>query len=125
VPDDVLISWAQTSPNGFFPRLAAIIIPFRKANNSDALEWTPLAMSILELSPDRIAVLNNLGSRIYPRTWSGSLADILEGRRMLFQVLMSYSDPAVTAWARARDEAFVREIEGERLRDRRVDARFE
>jgi hypothetical protein len=38
---------------------------------------------------------------------------------------MSHSDPAVMTWARERDEALGREIEGERMRDRRVDSRFE
>jgi hypothetical protein len=103
----------------------SIIVPFRKASNLDVLEWIPLALRIIELSPDRVAVLDELGRRIYPHVWSGSLAEILEGRRALFQTLMSHPDATVVAWARARGESLVREIEGERLRDRRVDIRFE
>lgn len=125
VPDDVLISWAQSKPSEYFPRLAAIITPFRQANSLAALEWTPLAMQILALAPDRPAVLAAFSRNLYPHSWSGSLAELLEGRRVLLQALMSYSDPAVEAWARVRDEALVREIESERLRDRRADARFE
>ena len=123
----MLISWAQTSPSKYFPKLAAIIKPFMKANESDSLEWTSLSMQLLELAPDRVSVLRAFGRHFYPRSWSGSLAEIFERCRQLLQVLVSYPDPIVVEWAKARDESLVREIEHERSQERRqgVDARFE
>jgi hypothetical protein len=61
VPSDVLIAWGKPVQRKL-SKLAAIISPFKKSSERKSLEWTPLAMHIIELAPDRQSALNALES---------------------------------------------------------------
>lgn len=128
-PPDSLIAWAQIDPSIRFPRLASAITVFKESATQETTSWTPIALKILDLSPDRIAVLTEFRSQFQPTTWSGSLANILESRRVLLRELMSYSDPTVALWARKQDIELGQWVQKERqqesLRDRRTDQSFE
>ena len=127
VSPESLIVWAQIDPPARFPQLAAAIIPFMNGETQGTTVWTPTALQILNLSPDRIAVLTAFRSQFMPG-WNGSLANILESRRGPLQALMSNSDPKVVAWARDQDAELVRLAERERqkgLREQRIDQSFE
>lgn len=129
VSPESLIAWAQIDPPARFPQLAAAIIPFMNGETKGTTVWTPTALQILNLSPDRIAVLTRFRSQFMPNGWSGSLANILESRRLLLRALLSYSDPAVVSWARGQDAELGRWAERERLqeglREQRIDQSFE
>jgi len=125
VPAESLIAWAQLDPQVRFPRLASAITPFTKSGDKTDLAWTPIALRVLDSAPDRAAVLAAFSSHFQPSSWSGSLADILEGRRVLPRMFLSDSDPRVVAWAAEQDAELGRQAELERRRERRTDERFE
>jgi hypothetical protein len=122
---DVLIAWAQVDPPKRFPKLAKVVNAIKKVAGSGALVWTDVALKMLDLAPDRLAVLIELGSNLRPHGWRGSLADTIESRRALPQAFFGDSDPRVVAWARERDAEMAHWAEKERVDERRTDESFE
>ena len=122
IPRPTLIAWAQISPEMRFPRLASAIPLFAGPEST----WASLAMEVLNQAPDRAAILAELHLlRFYPRSCSGSLADILERRRALPRALLGHSDPLVVTWAKKMDAELGRAAEQERGRERQTDESFE
>lgn len=127
VPDDVLLSWCGGNPATRFPLAAAIATLFK--GESEPREWTPLTRKLLEQAPDPSPVLTEILRRLYPASWSGSLASELEGRLKLLGSLPGGEAPALAAkMAEARADLEAR-ISYERRReveeDRAANNRFE
>jgi len=125
VPTDVLVAWAQVDPPKRFPKLATAVSALKKDAGNGAFVWTDVALKILDLAPDRLAVLTEFGSNLMPHGWRGSLADTIESRRALPQAFFGDSDPRVVAWARERDAEMARWAEKERAGERQTDESFE
>jgi hypothetical protein len=125
VPTDVLIAWAQVDPSIRFPKLAAAVNPIKEGTGNGAFVWSEFALKMLDLAPDRLAVLKEFGTHFRPRSYRDSLADTIENRRVLPQSFFTDSDPKVVAWARESDAELGRWAQQERLSDRRTDERFE
>lgn len=125
VPADVLVTWAQVDPNMRFPKLATAISVIKKDVNNGAFVWTDVALKMLDLAPDRLAVLIEFGSNLRPHGRRGSLADTIESRRALPQAFFADPDPRVVAWARERDTEMALWAEQERAGERRTDESFE
>lgn len=127
VSSDVLTSWAQIDPLVRFQKVAAAIVPFKEV--AGTIVWTPTALEILNRAPDQKALLSQFASHLRPRSWSGSLASILEARRTLLRELMLHEEATVKTWAHEQDAQLVQQIkqekENERLRQRRTDQTFE
>ena len=51
------------------------------------MEWCELTFKFLERSRDTSAMLNVFMERLYPNSWSGSLADTLTNRAELLEAL--------------------------------------
>ena len=58
-----------------------------KKKDGEKLEWCELALKFLERSRDTSAMLNVFMERLYPNSWSGSLADTLTNRAELLEAL--------------------------------------
>ena len=88
-----------------------------------------MARSIIENSPDVIAVLSELKAALAPRSWSGSRADIMEKRLVLISDLTKHDDPVVAEWARGEERNFGEDIRSEREWEKKLnnkrDERFE
>lgn len=124
-PPETLLAWATEDPATRIPMLAEEIQLVSNNGGQQMLAWSPLALSFLELAPDRVAVLNIFGSRIYPSSWSGSLADVLSSYIPLIKQLESHYDNKVVTWAQAKRISLDKQIEKEREHDRRVEDSFE
>jgi len=122
---ETLMAWAKVDPISRFPLLAYTIIPFTVGDEKSDAVWKPIAYQLLALAPDRLSMLTAFGSHFQPRSWSGSLAVILENRRTLPQAFLSDPDPRVAAWAREKDAWLARKAEAERLNVRQKDESFE
>jgi hypothetical protein len=123
VPSPLLLEWAKVDSDNRFPRLAGIIPAFEQEDG--VARWSEAALALLSAGPDRAAVLRGLATQLYPRVFSGSLADILDRRRPLFQEFLADDDPAVRQVARETDDLLQQEISSERLREVNRDERFE
>ena len=70
--------------------------------------------AILERAPDVTVALENLAYAIMPMTWSGSRADILQKRSMLFTELEHHDNSEIRAWAKSKLVSLQEIIKNER-----------
>ena len=129
IEDDKIISWCQTDPSKRYPQVAASIAAYRLSEIETKLEWTPLALNIIDKAPDIFAVLNGFKRSFRPMIWNGYRSDVLQERLPLLIDLKEHEDPLVRDWAYDEERRFVIEINAERLqeeeRNQSRDERFE
>ncbi|PJH75632.1 MAG: hypothetical protein CO064_05665 [Anaerolineae bacterium CG_4_9_14_0_8_um_filter_58_9] len=125
-PPEILKVWAAENPKVRLPQLAEEIHLFVKNGEHDTLIWSPLALEILELAPERSIILDAFASRFYPRGgWSGSLADAFSPYLALAEKLQTHNDPLVVTWAKKQADFLNQKIAEDRKRERTVDESFE
>ena len=138
VDSEVLIEWANQQPDARFPKLAEVIRPWSRADgqvpeddgdSTGVLNWTNNAMRILYAAPDPLAILNIYIERFHPRGWGGSLANILQSRLPLLEILEESEEEEIANAARTAKPVLEAQIEKTRAweaeRDRDRDERFE
>ncbi|MEF3367374.1 hypothetical protein V3H18_12590 [Methylocystis sp. 9N] len=127
VPDEVLLQWCDRDPALRYPLTAAVATLFRRPKAGESHEWTPLTPKLLEQAPDPKLVLKEIIRRLYPSSWSGSLATKLEGRlKLLSSLPCSPALAAQIAAAKADLEVYIsnehrRELEEDRGRNNRFE----
>jgi len=129
IDDDIIFDWCEKNPSVRYPIMAASIGAYRHGECDNQLEWEPLALTIIDNAPDVIAVLSIFKRKFRPSSWSGSRADIMEKRLILFAQLKTHQNPLVVEWACNEEAIFEEEISSERKweqeRSRSRDERFE
>ncbi|MBX3424622.1 MAG: hypothetical protein KF688_02980 [Pirellulales bacterium] len=94
VPSDELFRWCDHDPAVRYP-IVAMLISFDKSRPEGGVEWTTVAMEMLERAPDQLAVLEAFIGQFRSNSWSGSLAAILESRLGLLDSLDQLINPAI------------------------------
>lgn len=122
---EILIAWAKRSRKVRLPALAQEVRLSVGSGEHDTAEWSPLALAILEMAPDRLAILDIFASRFHPSCWSGSLADVLLPYLGLAKKMQTHNDPQVVDWAKKQIVHLENCMEEDRKRERRVDESFE
>ncbi|MBU77613.1 MAG: hypothetical protein CMK63_11520 [Pseudoalteromonadaceae bacterium] len=121
------LNWCKYNGKDSYPALASIITPYQ--SNEKTLEWTPLAIELLQACPEPALVLDKYLSNFTPSGGAGSWAKILESRLPLFQPLIDSTDKRVSEWAITKKpqwEAYIaREYEREVEHDTENGERFE
>jgi hypothetical protein len=122
----ILHAWASRDPHIRYPLLGNCLRMFRKKNNEEQNEMSPLFLSMLDSAPDKGMFLgDDLWDRVHPRSWGGSLAYILSRRRAQVIRLAEHPDAQVRAWANEVTPELDRWIEHARTRDREKEESFE
>jgi len=121
ITDDVLLSWCEVEPTSRYPLVASSMKAFSKSDETGKCEWKPFVFTILNKSPDLEGILEHIDDALRPMSWSGSRADILERRSVLYQELYDHDNEEVAAWARSRYTIIQEEIRKEREREDRQD----
>jgi len=114
ISDDILLSWCDNDPEERYPRAISSIDTFSGSEDTGELAWKPIVYSIFERAPDLHAVLEPLADGLWPTSWSGSLADILEKRSSLFKDLFQHENAEIRAWARGQYSVLKEKIKRER-----------
>ncbi|PYF99982.1 hypothetical protein D893_02534 [Thioalkalivibrio sp. ALE21] len=122
---DILLQWAGLAPNQRFPLLGRSIAMFRSQQGDEENAVSPLFMTILEQAPDKGAFLGDIWLRLPPTCWTGSLADILERRRVAICELGEALGGDVQTWVLDSLPELDGWIERERARDRDAEQSFE
>lgn len=124
---DDAVSWCEEQPQQRFKALASLITPYEKIE--EAYTWTPLAMELLEKSPEPILVLDEYRNSMYINSWFGSRASILEQRTPLIQALTKHPNEVIAQHEIKQLEEWNNMINRERAREekdsRRTDESFE
>jgi hypothetical protein len=104
VPDDVVMAWIADNPGVRAPNLAPHVGYFRRdEDNPDVFAWTPLALWMLELPGQELAVARIFERRFHVGSWSGSSAGRYERRRPLVQTMLGHENPLLAGWAKEVD----------------------
>lgn len=122
----VLRQWADQDAATRYTLLGRAISMFRrKVDDEEDNGISPLFLDMLNYAPDKRAFLGDFWTRLHPRSWSGSLADILARRKV--QVLTFRESPYadVRQWVDAILPELDRRIDHERSRDREGEESFE
>jgi hypothetical protein len=127
IEDKTILDWCQKNSEFRFSIITEAAEAFY--HQKELIEWTPLALSIINEAPNTINVLDKLRQRLTPMSWSGSLSEILQSRIKLIIDLQSHSNPIVKEWALQQEAHFREYIASEKERERswrrNEDERFE
>jgi hypothetical protein len=127
--DDVLLEWCDKDPGIRYPFAAGIALLFSRVNDQAPHEWLPIAEQLLKRALDPVPVFKEISSRLWPRSWSGSLASKYETRLQLLDKLAIGTYPAlVGAFNEYRAElveTIVKQRQRELQEDRAGSERFE
>lgn len=124
IDDALVLSWCKGNPKARNPLVASAIMPYQKGKTGK-LEWTSLAMSLVSDSVDPIAVLQMLLSSLWPTSWSGSRADLMQERSCLIEELKEHSDKAVAEWAHGEATKLGNWIRQDRTRELNREQEYE
>lgn len=100
ISDDDLIRWCVLDPVNRCPLIASSIQAFSESEETGLVAWKPFVNSLFEKAPDLGAVFERLAENIRPTVNSGSRADILQKRSVLFQSLFQHDNAEISAWAK-------------------------
>jgi hypothetical protein len=121
------LEWCDNSEEDRYLKLASIITPYQ--SNEGSIEWTPLALEILENSLAPLIILEEFSFSMSSSSGSGSRAKKLESRLPLFQMLQTNTNKEISSWATNKEKqwigSIVSEYERESERDTVRDERFE
>jgi len=129
IEDNIILDWCKDNPTLRYPKVASVMQTFTTDVLQSQLEWTPLALALIENASDPIPVLNELKNSLRPMSWSGSRAKIMEKRLSLLTSLKSHPTALVREWANTEEPGFqeeiAREYQSENVENRVLDERFE
>lgn len=126
---DALIDWCRAGSPQRWPRVAPLLPAFAVAETNQALRWSERVLTLLQNSPDPVAVGAVLVELVEPNEWSGSRAEAIRQRLPLLDQLADILGPenanAVASW-RSRvmltiDRETRRELEEYQARNERFE----
>lgn len=117
IPDSVLLSWCEKNPSTRYPLVASVMKAFKKSDETGKYEWKPFVYRTFDKAPVLECVLENLADALRPRSSSGSRADVLQRRAVLYQELYEYDNEEVRSWARSQHIKLQEEIRNVRERE--------
>ncbi len=125
VDPGVLQKWAAREPGTRYPLLGESLSIFGRKDGQENGAFSAVFLAMLDLAPDKRLFLGDLHGHLQPRSWCGSLADILVHRKTQLVKLVEHPDPSVRAWVSGNMLELDRWIERERERDRASEESFE
>lgn len=123
IDSTILQQWADQYPDRRYPLLGECLNMF--GIKGEEVGLAPQFLKILALAPDKRLFLGNFHDRLQPRSWSGSLADILSSRKTQVMKLAEHEDEEVRCWVADSMPGLNEWIESQRVYDRAREESFE
>jgi hypothetical protein len=116
LPRGVYLDWVKADPA---KRGRAVMhwLPLVRKNVDGSLSWHPDLEAFVTEFGATASVLDEIGSRMHPRSWSGSIVPHLELWLPLLQQWLDHPLVEVQAWVQNRIEGLQKYIAAERKRD--------
>ena len=129
ITDKDILSCCEKNPSSRYPLVASTVTAFSQSDDTGKYEWKPFVYTIFDKAPVLEVVLERLADALIPTAWSGSRADILEKRAVLYENLYGHENEEIAAWAkyqhRELQELIRIERDWENQRDRERNESFE
>jgi hypothetical protein len=90
-----LLAWCEEKPGIRCPVVAAGITAFRISAEDGRHQLTATAQRLLELAPDRVAVLRKYLEQFGPMEWTTSYRAVVESSAKLLDQFSDYPDPRI------------------------------
>ena len=104
VDANALFDWVREDPAERALKLANFIPYTMKHADGSSLDWSPIALELLALSTDKVAVLRTYEHRFFSGGGSGSFALRFVRRRPLVAAMSTHDSEAVREWAAEASE---------------------
>lgn len=125
IAPDVLTGWADQDPGTRYNLLSQTIGIFTEEHGEEQQQLSPLFLAVLDRAPNKSVFLGDYCRRFQPKSWSGSLADVLIKRREVIRQLGDHRDSSVRQWVADMEAPVAEWIEAERQSNRRREESFE
>ncbi len=123
--EKVVTDWAREDAQNRAVRLAHILPYTRRDEATGLLTWSPLALELIEMASNPVAVLFAFEHRFFSGSGSGPISGRFVRRRPLVAAFSEHPERAVRNWAREAAERLEDSIQRWDERDRASDSRFE
>ena len=100
ISDKDILSWCEKDPSSRYPLVASTVEAFKQSDETGKYEWKFFVYTIFEKASDLEDVLTRFADALIPISWSGSRADILEKRAILYLDLYGHDNEEVVAWSK-------------------------
>jgi hypothetical protein len=100
IPHNELISWCEVEPSTRYTLIISLTSPFIIKNGSNTLEWKPIINKILDLAPEKKAILKQLEFSIRPTSWQGPYSETLASRLTPLELWFNHNNSQVVTWAK-------------------------
>lgn len=118
VPTEILIEWCNELPEQRYEFAASTCKLFgRGRHDEDVLSLDRTAIELLQAAPDKSKIAIIFIERFYPRSWSGSLANILNAKLPLLSDLNPNNEPDLKPIISEAEAKLMSWIEAERKRE--------
>lgn len=109
----IIIEWCNENPIQRYPSVAYVLTPYTVENNQKVTKhhWTPLALKILDISPNVLDVLASFRHNFRPKVYNGPISQTMERFLPLFEVLKKHKNEVIAKWAIQEEVIFKSEIE--------------
>lgn len=119
---NALIAWCQSQSNEeVWPVIGASIQLWERGSDQGGIELPDTALRFLEASPHPTEVLKAFASKLEPMSWSGSRADIMQGRTEAFRTLVQHPNQDIAKAASDVIREITKRIDTERRWEQRRD----
>ena len=129
ISDKDILSWCEKDTSSRYPLVASMLKAFKQSDETGKYEWRPFVYPILEKVSDLEDVLTRFADALIPISGSGSRADMLEERAVLYLDLYGHDNEEVVAWSKSQykelQEVIRKEREWENQLDRERNESFE
>lgn len=133
VSADKLIEWCNQQSDDHFAGIAKMMNPFsnEEASSSDenGVGISEKVLTFLNAAPNPQTVVSAFYSNIAPSGWSGSLADVLEQRRLVLDTLISSPNQTISETANSESAKLQERVQAirreEQIEIRRYEESFE
>ncbi|WP_033924986.1 hypothetical protein [Sphingomonas sp. 35-24ZXX] len=95
----VMCDWVREDPAERSVKLANFIPYTIQHSDGSSLDWSPMALELLALSPDNVSVLRTYENRFFSGGGSGSFSLRFVRRRPLVAAMARHESAAVREWA--------------------------
>jgi hypothetical protein len=118
--DDVVLAWCAEDASVRYPLIASAV-SFARSGESAPLQWSPVAVRLLDEAPDSAAVLDRFVDRFDQDRDGGRKSVILESRLRLLDELKLTANSALADFVQRKREQVGEEIEGHRKWETQID----
>jgi hypothetical protein len=129
IDHEVLLDWCEHDSDHRFSALAQVVqlcCSKPDQNGRPELAWSPIALELLSRAPKIHDVLISFDSVFFPRSYTGSRADMINGRLPLLDTLEQHLNPDVATWASEKRTELINYVANLRTEEKRSqDAMFQ